>query len=75
VERRPRQDDAIEEGDGDAHRHTREETEAAAAGAVQVNGLPHAGIAGWERVGLPVDHEADVADEALVEDGVDGLAS
>jgi hypothetical protein len=68
------QDDAVQQRDGDAHRHARPQAEPAAAGAVQVEGLAGARVPGRDHVRLAVHHEADVADEALVEDGVDGVA-
>src|ERR671921_882421 len=72
VEGRAGQDQAVDQGHGDADVHVRAQAEPAPGGAVQVQRLPDPGVAGGDDVRLAVDHEPDVADEALVEDGVDG---
>src|SRR4029453_13902991 len=72
MERGSGKDHAIDQDDGDTHRHAGPYADAATTGTVQVDGLSDACIAGGDRVGLSVDGEGDVADEALVEDGVDG---
>jgi hypothetical protein len=74
MEGRTSQHQAVEQGDGDAHVHAWAQAEAAAGGAVEVDRLADPGVAGGDDVGLAVDLEADVADEALVEDGVHGGA-
>jgi hypothetical protein len=40
---------------------------------MQVQRLADPGIAGREGIGMPVHDEPDVADEALIQDGMDGL--
>src|SRR5215207_1703458 len=67
------QDDAIKQGDGDTDRHAGSEAQTAATGAVEVDGLPHPDIAGGDDVRLLVDHEANVTEEALIQDGVNSL--
>src|ERR671912_603466 len=62
----------VEQGDGDADVHARPQPEPAAGGPVQEHRLPDPRVAGRDDEGLAVDHEPDVADEALVEDGVHG---
>jgi hypothetical protein len=73
VEGRAGQDQAVQQGDGDADVHAGAQAEAAAARPVQVDDVADPGVAGRDHERLAVDHEPDVADEALVEDGVDGL--
>src|SRR5262249_60476008 len=71
-----RQDEAVEQRDGDAGVDAVFERaqHAAGGGAVEVKRVAHAGVDGGDDVRLPVDDEAGVADVRLVEDGVDGLA-
>jgi hypothetical protein len=40
---------------------------------VEVDRLPHANVAGGDDVRLLVDHEPNVTDEALIQDGVNRL--
>src|SRR5918995_605875 len=72
VEGRAGQHQPVQQGDGDADVHTRPQPEPAAGGPVQEHRLPDPRVAGRDDEGLAVDHEPDVADEALVEDGVHG---
>src|SRR6266487_6349146 len=68
------QDHTVEQRDGDAHRHVWPQAEAAAGGSVQIDGLRYPRVPSGGCVWLPVDGECDVADEAFVQDGVDGRA-
>src|SRR5918994_1305223 len=72
VEGRAGQHQPVHQGDGDADVHARPQPEPAAGGPVQEHRLADPRVAGRDHVRLAVDHEADVADEALVEDGVHG---
>ena len=76
VERRARQDQAVEEGDGDAGVDAvpQRSQHAAGRGAVEVERLADAGVDGRDDERLAVYDKAEVADVGLVEDGVDGLA-
>src|SRR5918995_4595639 len=67
------QHDAIQQGDGDTDRHTRLEAQTATTGAVQVDRLPHANVAGWDDVRLLIDHKPNVTDETFIKDGVNRL--
>ena len=70
---RPGEDEPIDQRYGDAHLESRPERSQHAAGgrAVQVDRVSHARVARRDGVGLPVDDERDMADEAFVEDPVD----
>ena len=70
MEGRAGQHQAVHQGDGDADVHLRPQAEAAPGGTVQVERVAGPRVAGRDDVRLAAGHEPDVADEALVEDGV-----
>ncbi len=73
---RPGEDETVEQGDGDAGGQAGRERlqRAARRGAVNVERLAIAREGGRDHEGLVAVDEAEVADERLVEDGVDGGA-
>src|SRR6266581_1578484 len=75
VEGRTGQHQAVLDGDGHADRGAPFECpqHPAGGGAVEVQAVAIAGVDGGDDVGLAVHHEADVADQGLVQDGVDRL--
>jgi hypothetical protein len=74
MEGRAGQHQPVQQGDGDADLHAGAQAEPAAGRAVQVEVLADACVPGRDHVRLLVHHEADMAEEALVQDGVDGRA-
>ena len=75
MERGARHDQAVEQRDGDAgvgRRSAALRSMPAGGRAVEVERVAVAPVDGGDDDGLPVDDEADVADQRLVEDGVDG---
>lgn len=79
VQRRTCQHKTIDEGDGDTHGQARRgglgrEHRAAARGAVQVQGLAEAGVRGGQDHRAARAEIAEVADQGLVEDAVNGVA-
>src|ERR1019366_9322079 len=73
VEGRPRQHEPVHQGHGEADIEPVAERaqHAAGGGTVEEYLVARARVAGGDDVRLAVDGEADVADEAFVEDGVD----
>src|SRR5262249_55038424 len=76
VEGRARQHQTVEQRHRDAQGSARGDRAEHAAGrrAVQVQALVDAGVDARDHEGLPVRHEAHVAHEPFVEDGLDRLA-
>ncbi len=76
VKARAREDDAVEQADGEADRHAALHLaqHAARRGAVPINAVAFAPIGRRRHIGLPLDDVADVTNKAGIEDGVDRLA-